>query len=919
MLDKYFRAILETADYIDIKNIEIYMDNSIPVEELGEKRVLLKAGCRETAEVVKFLRGDLAPGRCLLRAPYTLWEHLKLAEVKELNVRVDNDKIFLGPIMGVLISENKQEGLTQGKYDSVYALWETWSSREKGLVIFFTINDINWEEKKVKAYRYDSKYRWMCGYYPLPQIIYDRCFGEKGRQDSYQLRYLIQHNAPQVRVFNQAVKIGKYETYEHLNSYCDTEKLIPPYSKFTWRNLIYFLKTYKSFFLKPDKLYKGEGIIYVKRQGRGYIFHYRSGEDYITLFCRTRNEIIEKLGNNFNHLEDEYIIQGEVELPYFMGSKFDIRVALQKGKENKWEVPAVNARLAPKNILITSPRSGGKVLRLSETLSIVFPGKEEEILNDIIGRAKLIGSRMEEKFGFMGELGVDIALDKRGRIWIIEVNGKPLKVSISRMKDRALKKAVNLNPLYLGFELDGFPLQEKNTLQSSIQEKQFRCKEKENENDSVIFLNKLQMDYLGYYTDQVISLQIGLCENKVKIKEQAWNNSTKEIYLSPAVFDHLNFFPNTVLNIISASKKKIVLGPTIGITVSEGTWEHLLEKNYSDLTQTAGLAAEKGALMYCFTVDGIHWDQKQVTALLYSPRWNSWIKKNMPFPQVLYDQATYPYDLEKRTMAKKVNKQMRQNHSIQPVNAKRFMGKGETYRALTFFDDLSPYVPETNLLQYSSLVNFLERYSTIFAKSNYGSHGKDVIKVERKGNVFTCQGGREEKGSRAFNNFLQLYKYLEMELGVGAVIQQGISPLSMMGHIFDLRVHCQKNIRGQWDIALVSIRLAQKDAIVTNASMGAEEIILAPGDYVPFGIFSWDKLWNLSYRALLSLEANFGKMGEIGLDIGIDTSGNYWIYEANSKPSTLNYSELIVGELSRKLFSFPIDYALHLAANEQFV
>jgi len=113
-------------------------------------------------------------------------------------------------------------------------------------------------------------------------------------------------------------------------------------------------------------------------------------------------------------------------------------------------------------------------------------------------------------------------------------------------------------------------------------------------------------------------------------------------------------------------------------------------------------------------------------------------------------------------------------------------------------------------------------------------------------------------------------------------------------------------------ISSVNCRIAAKGAVVTNYAAGAQEVIVGPDNEMPHPLLSWDKIRELSCDMLLALEATFGNLGEVGLDVALDEDGKLWLLEANSKPNTIGSNEVASEELLSQVHGLPLDYAKHM-------
>lgn len=913
--------MLEIIRDVEIRSIKgtksyLYLSRNSPHFDLKSSAYLIKAGTREISAKVKVIYTYNKNHIFFLSEE--VFTNLHLSERIRLNLKREGEALILGPIIGVFIGQSKVTYLNEGGHDSVYWRFQNWAAEYGGLLYFFTLSDIDWEQLKVNGYYWNESKVWTKTTYPLSEVIYDRCFGDGSKEKSKVLRETIFNRKLPIKVFNEAIKITKKETYQHLMNYCEVNNHVPTFLPYTPEKLRQLMNEYESIYIKPNNLYKGKGVMKVTRKVKTYEINFREGKTNQVIFCHDFQSLLDQINSLL--LENyEYVLQAEIQLSTFLGNRFDVRVMLQKREPSVWEVSAVNARIAPVGSVITSPRSGGNVLRIKDVLASSFPGREVEILEQIKTISKEIGYKMEDKYGFLGELGIDLGIDVNGKVWLIEVNGRPLKVSFTVMKDGAISKFIHQNPIVLGFSVCGFNIFPKNkSLPSSqddiyslkVMSQEWKSFQKDGFQSRLLYLNPQQMENFKLMPGQIITLQVGFSIVKVMLRSQDVDLNLNNIYLSKKTFSDLPYYKGEGVNLIMASDRQLVLQATVGMTISSGTWKHIDE--IYEMKKTALLALEKGIFFYCFCPDRIDWDKKEVKACFLNPWEKSWEFKYLPFPQVLYDMATFPFDWKKRARAKESIRMFRKDHDLQLINSTRYFGKWQTNEALSFFAETKKNVPETSVLSHSNLIQYLDTFEFIFVKSNYGSFGEEVLRVERKGESYLCRTGGSVVREWVFNSDTELYQFLVEKLSANAIVQRGITLAKLHDQIFDMRVLCQKNKVGQWDITALNFRIAPVGGIVTNYSAGAKEILVVPGEKMPYEFLSWENVTFFTKRILLALEASFGLMGEIGLDVGVDIQGDLWLIEANSKPNTLGYQELTSKEVCTQVYGHPLDYAQFL-------
>jgi len=181
-----------------------------------------------------------------------------LLKVKRLN----DHTLELGPLVGVFINSKKIAALSEGKTDRAYEIFNDAINSMHGLCCFFSVGDIDWEKRLVKAMLIRNKC-WISNIMPLPKVIYDRCFGEYGRNRGMEFRKRL---GSDYHVINSIPKLGKWETIEALSKNPNLIDFIPEtvlyHSHVDAENA---LNGFKAVYLKPDKLYKGKGIYKLSR------------------------------------------------------------------------------------------------------------------------------------------------------------------------------------------------------------------------------------------------------------------------------------------------------------------------------------------------------------------------------------------------------------------------------------------------------------------------------------------------------------------------------------------------------------------------------------------------------------------------------------------------------------------------------
>lgn len=294
-------------------------------------------------------------------------------------------------------------------------------------------------------------------------------------------------------------------------------------------------------------------------------------------------------------------------------------------------------------------------------------------------------------------------------------------------------------------------------------------------------------------------------------------------------------------------------------------------------------------------------------------------KVDLPLPAVIYDQIL-----------------SRRYEKSAPVTATRaflkessfvfndgYFDKWQVYEWLATDPNLRRHLPHTALLTTAHVLRkFTQSYSSLFVKPIHGSLGLGIVKLTRSGATWhamlrTKDGNAEEQTYNAPADIFTAYR--KRWLGAPHVVQEGLSLVEQNERPIDIRVIVQKAHDAAWHTTKTYVRMAGLGEFISNLTTGGEAFPLSFLQQI-------DKKWNMPQikKEIRKLAQNIPLvmeqqsnllLGELGIDLGLDTAGRMYIIEVNSKPwktpATVNGSAELV-ELS---FERPIRFALQLASS----
>ncbi|WP_261302107.1 YheC/YheD family endospore coat-associated protein [Paenibacillus andongensis] len=357
------------------------------------------------------------------------------------------------PLLGIMVTELNRE-LPFGSSDFYEHL--TYHGATKGLDVFvFSPNRIDWKQELVRGYTYVSeRQEWVKKLFPLPSIIYDRCFFNN--KESYQqYRYHVSklRETPHIRFLGYGLS-GKWEVDQILQKDNTLHLYLPETCLLTnGTELRKWFRTRSDVFLKPQGGSQGRGALHIHkiRSAGGISSYHIKGRD-------AHNQPIERDFINFDSCwfwlrsligMRPYLIQEFLTLHSTEGTAYDVRSLVQKNGRGLWESTGMAVRIGKPGSITSNLHGGGTAEDVSSFLTKEFGDSKA---NELIATLAMLSSRippfLEAHHGRLAELGIDLGIDTYGRVWILEVNSKPGRSIFARTHNEKARTRSIANPIH---------------------------------------------------------------------------------------------------------------------------------------------------------------------------------------------------------------------------------------------------------------------------------------------------------------------------------------------------------------------------------------------------------------------------------------------------------------------------------------
>lgn len=293
-------------------------------------------------------------------------------------------------------------------------------------LVLFAPSGIDWAQQTIAGLYLESR-QWVKRRLPFPAAVYNRCYSDR-LQVIAQLADVIGRK----RFFNYVTRFDKWEIHRVLRS-GGLGQHLPKTLPFEERRLGRMLDGGGGIVIKPRQGHGGKGVYLVKK----------TGNQEIQVFSGKAVEAADMLPQEREAWASSHLMQQEIPMLKWGNSVFDIRILMQKDGSGEWKVSGDLSRVAVPGIFVTNVCK--KICYAEEAL--VHVGMDpSEVMKKLESTSLTVARLLERHFVMLGEISVDFALDSEGKIWIIEVNGKPDRNLFFALRDEALIQRILVRP-----------------------------------------------------------------------------------------------------------------------------------------------------------------------------------------------------------------------------------------------------------------------------------------------------------------------------------------------------------------------------------------------------------------------------------------------------------------------------------------
>lgn len=414
-------------------------------------------------------------------------------------------------------------------------------------------------------------------------------------------------------------------------------------------------------------------------------------------------------------------------------------------------------------------------------------------------------------------------------------------------------------------------------------------------------------------------INIKLGNQVISAEIKPYNKKGKYIVFSNATRQQLNIPLEGTTNVIKLERNTLQLGPLVGILTDQfGKIGSPFTSRSSFIKQLISYGAIRG-YVFGFTPDDINWADKTVLGHFMSSK-GTWIRRTVSLPDVVYNRLP---NRRKEVSSEMIEFREKFIKEKIPFFNWSFLNKNDVYALLDNDPEALAHIPESHInVTPEKMKEMLHKYRFIYFKPSTGSLGYGIYRITyiAKRGYFIRFGGSDKNHLVKFESFEKMFRNLKVRVGhnySSYVAQQGIRLIQLDKCPVDFRFHMHKDGRNKWQAVGIGAKRAGKGSVTTHMRNGGK--LLTPLQALE-DTFGNRALQVLQYAKKVSImlteaiERNYPhRIGELGLDIGIDDQGEVWMFEANAKPGRSIFKHPALKQEGKTSLQHLLEHCLYLS------
>lgn len=363
----------------------------------------------------------------------------------QLNLRYEHGSqiLVLGPVLGILISNliKTPDGIFGSA--SSFCREIVQAAKAKGVLAYiFTLKDTDSENGTVEGWFYRNG-DWVQSSLPYPDVVYNRLAYRKQENTPDMQKFFHTLKEKQVIMFNEHF-LNKWQVHKALSALPQAQIYLPSTQLYKgFPTIKEALDRYHSVYLKPTNGSLGKGIYRIAKLGNRYTCQYSTMSGSVLKSFSKLSDLYLSIVPRISKIP--YLVQQGLNLIKINGNPLDFRSLVQKDSAGKWAVTSIVGRSGQDQSIVSNLARGGTIMPVGQALTMASPWNSTT--NPTTAYLKKVSTYLAQFLedsmqGHFAELGIDLAVDTNGKVWLLEINAKPSKNDNEILKEQKTRPSV---------------------------------------------------------------------------------------------------------------------------------------------------------------------------------------------------------------------------------------------------------------------------------------------------------------------------------------------------------------------------------------------------------------------------------------------------------------------------------------------
>ncbi|WP_027092053.1 YheC/YheD family protein [Cohnella thermotolerans] len=339
----------------------------------------------------------------------------------------DSEEVQLGPLIGILTDSDVRSSEAPFGPRTSFIKQLLQLGQKKAYFFAFTPRDINWQQETVHGWFLDGGGGWVRKVVPLPDVVYNRLPSRRAETGVAITTLRDRFVKKKIPFFNWSF-FNKSDVYTLLDKDPEALSHLPEsINNPAPEKIKEMLEKHQFLYYKPTGGSLGNGIYRLTyHPRRGYFARYRRNGSNVLLRFANFGSLMRMLRARHGSSLGHYVVQQGIRLIDIDNCPIDFRFHMHKDGNNNWVVAGIGAKKAGRGSVTTHIKNGGSLMTPEQALSRAFGERSQEILQEAKQVAIRLSEAIERNYAHtLGELGLDIGIDRDANVWMFEANAKP--------------------------------------------------------------------------------------------------------------------------------------------------------------------------------------------------------------------------------------------------------------------------------------------------------------------------------------------------------------------------------------------------------------------------------------------------------------------------------------------------------------